>query len=112
MVDSFLMYFSNASKQASIARYGPIISFDAHAGQRFSACAVSGRCAGSLIAHLVVGRRCSACPAYFIQARFNVKVPGVAQEVAEAIAHEAHEIHPYSKATRGNIDVGLTVVVS
>ncbi|MDM0001086.1 Ohr family peroxiredoxin [Variovorax sp. J22P240] len=50
--------------------------------------------------------------AYFIQARFNVSVPGLAQEVAEAIAHQAHEICPYSKATRGNIDVGVTVVTS
>jgi len=50
--------------------------------------------------------------AYFIQARFHVRVPGVAQEVAEAIAHEAHEICPYSKATRGNIDVAVNVVVA
>lgn len=50
--------------------------------------------------------------AYFIQARFDVRMPGVAQEVAEAIAHTAHEICPYSKATRGNIDVGLSVATS
>ncbi|MDM0107902.1 Ohr family peroxiredoxin [Variovorax sp. J22R24] len=50
--------------------------------------------------------------AYFIQARFLVRVPGVAQEVAEAIAHGAHDICPYSKATRGNIDVAVNVVTS
>jgi organic hydroperoxide reductase OsmC/OhrA len=48
--------------------------------------------------------------AYFLQARFDVSVPGVAREVAEALAHEAHEICPYSKATRGNIDVVVNVV--
>ncbi|MBD2838746.1 Ohr family peroxiredoxin [Pseudomonas sp. JM0905a] len=47
--------------------------------------------------------------AYFLQARFNVSVPGVEQEVAEAIAREAHEVCPYSKATHGNIDVATTV---
>ncbi|MDM0002350.1 Ohr family peroxiredoxin [Variovorax sp. J22P240] len=50
--------------------------------------------------------------AYFIQARFHVRLPGVAQEVAEAIAHGAHDICPYSKATRGNIDVALNVLTS
>jgi lipoyl-dependent peroxiredoxin len=49
--------------------------------------------------------------AYFIQARFNVIVPGVAREVAEALAHEGHEICPYSKATKGNIDVAVNVTV-
>ena len=48
---------------------------------------------------------------YFIQARFNVIVPGVAGEVAEALAHRGHEICPYSKATRGNIDVAVNVTV-
>ncbi|OUM02667.1 Ohr family peroxiredoxin [Variovorax sp. JS1663] len=50
--------------------------------------------------------------AYFIQARFDVRMPGVAQEVAEAVAHAAHEICPYSKAVHGNIDVALNVSTS
>jgi osmotically inducible protein OsmC len=49
--------------------------------------------------------------AYFIQARFNVIVPGVSREVAEALVHEAHEICPHSKATKGNIDVAVNVTV-
>ena len=49
--------------------------------------------------------------AYFLQARINVNLPGVEREVAEALANEAHEICPYSKATRGNIDVSLSVTV-
>jgi Ohr subfamily peroxiredoxin len=48
--------------------------------------------------------------AYFIQARFNVRVPGVAHDVVTELAHAAHELCPYSKATRGNIDVALNVI--
>lgn len=47
--------------------------------------------------------------AYFIQARINLNVPGVAHDVALDIAHAADAICPYSKATRGNIDIALTV---
>lgn len=49
--------------------------------------------------------------AYFLEARFNVIVPGEAREVAEALAHRAHEICPYSKATKGNIQVDVNVTV-
>ena len=48
--------------------------------------------------------------AYFLQARLNVSLPGVEREVAEALARTAHETCPYSKATRGNIDVVIRVV--
>ncbi|MCC8404606.1 organic hydroperoxide resistance protein [Paraburkholderia sp. MMS20-SJTN17] len=48
--------------------------------------------------------------AYFLQARLNVSLPGVEREVAEALARAAHETCPYSKATRGNIDVVIRVV--
>ncbi|MGX6566374.1 MULTISPECIES: AraC family transcriptional regulator [Cupriavidus] len=48
--------------------------------------------------------------AYCLQARLNVHVPGVERETAEALAHEAHQTCPYSKATRGNIDVTINVV--
>ncbi|CDQ21538.1 peroxiredoxin, Ohr subfamily [Halobacillus karajensis] len=37
----------------------------------------------------------------------NVDVKGVSQEEAEKLAEEAHKVCPYSKATRGNIDVQL-----
>lgn len=47
---------------------------------------------------------------YFIQARLNLIVPGIAHDVAIAIAHAADAMCPYSKATRGNIDVVLNVV--
>jgi len=47
---------------------------------------------------------------YFLSARFNVSVPGVAREIVRALVDEAHRTCPYSKATRGNIDVAVNVV--
>jgi Ohr subfamily peroxiredoxin len=47
---------------------------------------------------------------FFLRARLNVIIPGVEREVAEALVKAAHEVCPYSKATRGNIDVTLNVV--
>jgi len=37
----------------------------------------------------------------------NVQVKGVSQEEAEELTQEAHKVCPYSKATRGNIDVEI-----
>ena len=48
--------------------------------------------------------------AYFLRARLNVSMPGVARDVAEAIVDEAHKTCPYSKAIRGNVDVTIKVV--
>ncbi|MDC3417095.1 organic hydroperoxide resistance protein [Aquibacillus salsiterrae] len=39
----------------------------------------------------------------------NVEIKGVSQEEAEQLAKAAHDFCPYSKATRGNIDVELNV---
>lgn len=36
-------------------------------------------------------------------------VPGVSKKEAEELMQAAHEVCPYSKATRGNVDVTLTV---
>ena len=48
--------------------------------------------------------------AYFLRARLNISVPGVERSVAQAIVDAAHQICPYSKATRGNIDVEIKLV--
>jgi Ohr subfamily peroxiredoxin len=48
--------------------------------------------------------------AYFLQARLKVSLPGLDRELAQAIVEEAHQTCPYSKATRGNIDVELALV--
>jgi Ohr subfamily peroxiredoxin len=50
--------------------------------------------------------------AYFLQARLTLRAPGLAQDVATELAHIADSICPYSKATRGNIDVALNVITA
>ena len=49
---------------------------------------------------------------WLLQARMDVRAPGLDQAVAEKLAHTAHAICPYSKATKGNIDVALNVFVA
>jgi osmotically inducible protein OsmC len=44
---------------------------------------------------------------FFIDASLNAELAGVDQQQAEALVAKAHTIYPYSKATRGNIDVKL-----
>ena len=48
--------------------------------------------------------------AYFLQARLNVSLPGLERDVAEELVNAAHQTCPYSKATRGNIDVVINLV--
>jgi osmotically inducible protein OsmC len=47
---------------------------------------------------------------YSLQARLNVSLPGLARDVAQALTDAAHQTCPYSKATRGNIDVAINLV--
>lgn len=44
---------------------------------------------------------------YFIDVTLNAELNGVDQGRAEALVAKAHTICPYSKATRGNVDVKL-----
>lgn len=47
---------------------------------------------------------------FFLQARLNVSLPGLAADVARDIVDAAHQICPYSKATRGNINVAINLI--
>lgn len=47
---------------------------------------------------------------YGITAALNISLPGVERAEAEKLAHAAHEVCPYSNATRNNVDVGLNIV--
>ena len=47
---------------------------------------------------------------YFLSVRLNLSVPGIERTVAQAVADEAHRLCPYSKATRGNVDVRINIV--
>ena len=53
---------------------------------------------------------CNTNGEYFLQARLNVSLPGLESEVAQALVDAAHQTCPYSKATRGNIDVVINLV--
>jgi len=47
--------------------------------------------------------------AFGIQVELKVTIPGMDHAQAETLVAKAHEVCPYSNATRGNIDVTLTV---
>ena len=48
--------------------------------------------------------------AYLLRARLNVSLPGLDRDVAQALVGAADQTCPYSKATRGNIDVAINLV--
>lgn len=47
---------------------------------------------------------------YVLQARLNVALPGLDRDTARALVDAAHQTCPYSKATRGNIEVEINLV--
>jgi Ohr subfamily peroxiredoxin len=47
--------------------------------------------------------------AYGIAVRLTVHLPGMDRAQAQALVDAAHQVCPYSNATRGNIDVTLTL---
>ena len=46
-----------------------------------------------------------------LQVALEAELPDVEQSVAEALVAKAHEVCPYSNATRGNVEVTLTITV-
>ena len=52
----------------------------------------------------------TAGDAYFLQARLNVSLPGLDGTTARSIVDAAHQLCPYSKLTRGNINVEINLV--
>jgi osmotically inducible protein OsmC len=47
---------------------------------------------------------------YGIAATLNVALPGMEREAAQKLVDAAHQVCPYSNATRGNIDVTINLV--
>ena len=47
---------------------------------------------------------------YFLSTRLNISLPGIEREVAQSLLDEADQLCPYSKATRGNVDVAINLV--
>lgn len=48
---------------------------------------------------------------YFLQARLHVSLPGLDEATARVLIEAAHQTCPYSKATRGNINVTIDVSI-
>ena len=48
--------------------------------------------------------------AYGIAATLSVALPGMEREAAQKLVDAAHQVCPYSNATRGNIDVAINLV--
>jgi osmotically inducible protein OsmC len=47
---------------------------------------------------------------FSIQVTLAISLPGMDREAAQQLVQAAHQVCPYSNATRGNIDVTLNVV--
>lgn len=52
---------------------------------------------------------CLTGEAYSLQARLDISLPGMDRDVARAVVDAAHQTCPYSKATRGNVDVVINL---
>jgi len=46
---------------------------------------------------------------YGIAVRLDISLPGMDRAAAQALVDAAHQVCPYSNATRGNIDVTITL---
>ena len=47
---------------------------------------------------------------FALAVELQISLPGLAQEQAQGLVQQAHQVCPYSNATRGNVDVKLTLV--
>jgi Ohr subfamily peroxiredoxin len=57
-----------------------------------------------------VGLGMNADGGFGIAVELDVSVPALDRAAAEALVAKAHQVCPYSNATRGNVEVTLTVV--
>jgi lipoyl-dependent peroxiredoxin len=64
----------------------------------------------SIKADVSIGPMSGKAGAFGIAVAMAVTVPGLERTATEALVKAAHEVCPYSNATRGNIDVVFTVV--
>ena len=53
---------------------------------------------------------CLTGEAYSLQARLNISLPGLDTAVSQSLVEAAHRTCPYSKATRGNINVVINII--
>jgi lipoyl-dependent peroxiredoxin len=84
----------------------------------YSACfigalkAVAARTKAPLPADVAIDAEVDLGPipgAYGIAVRMKVSLPGMERGAAQALIDAAHQVCPYSNATRGNVDVDLSL---
>jgi lipoyl-dependent peroxiredoxin len=51
-----------------------------------------------------------AAGGFGLDIQLDISLPGVPRAEAETLVEKAHQVCPYSNATRGNVDVRLTIV--
>jgi lipoyl-dependent peroxiredoxin len=61
-------------------------------------------------AEVAIGPMTGKAGAFSVTVAMKISIPGMDRAAAEALVKAAHEVCPYSNATRGNLDVRLTVV--
>jgi lipoyl-dependent peroxiredoxin len=64
----------------------------------------------SITADVAIGPMTGKAGAFSVTVAMKISIPGMDRAAAEALVKAAHEVCPYSNATRGNLDVSLTVV--
>jgi Ohr subfamily peroxiredoxin len=64
----------------------------------------------SITSDVAIGPHANKPGAFGIQVDMKISVPGMDRAQLEELVKTAHEVCPYSNATRGNVDVTLTVV--
>jgi Ohr subfamily peroxiredoxin len=64
----------------------------------------------SITADCSIGPMTGKAGAFAVAVSMAISIPGMERAAAEALVAAAHEVCPYSNATRGNIDVSLNLV--
>ncbi|MEM9195777.1 MAG: organic hydroperoxide resistance protein [Myxococcota bacterium] len=80
-----------------------------HSALKFVAASKKASVDGSRVqAHVDIGALDGG--GFGLAVKLEVHIPEMEQETAKALVDAAHQVCPYSNATRGNIDVALSVV--
>ena len=64
----------------------------------------------SITSKVAIGPMTGKEGAFGIAVDMDIKVPGLDRDAAQKLVDAAHQVCPYSNATRGNVDVTLNVV--
>ena len=99
-----------------LERHCEVLTVDAltYAGCEASLKAVAGKQGLKVPAETTVTATIGIGPrsegGFGLTAELSIHLPGMARDDAQRLIDAAHQVCPYSNATRGNVDVGLTIV--